>query len=155
MDVVLGVVLGEGFHVSGLPLLHPAVHGVVLLFQGGLKLCFLLLGQVPGSVHPLEHGQSHGQVVLLKFVRQVIENFPLEGVGLHPLHGHTRIGGLGVDIQVQGHGVFAGGIVGHGQGGKGVGQRPGLILGHLLLGHAQGGQGIHHLLVQLRIDVVL
>ena len=33
----------------------------------------------PWSVHPLEHGQSHGQVVLLKFVRQVIENFPLEG----------------------------------------------------------------------------
>ena len=147
---VLGIGIGKARNIPGLPLVHPLAHNGVLGLQSGLARLIQALG-----VPTLEHGQGHGQVVLLIFGGQGIKDAALESIRFHALNGRPRVCRLGVDIQVDGHGVVAAGLVQHGQGVEGIGQHPGLEAGHLRLGHAHGGQGLHHLLIQLPADMVL
>ena len=152
LDFILRVVVGKSLGVTSFPLVHPAVYRRVLFLQGSFIGRTVFLIQVLSGVHSQIHGQSHGEVVLLVLGGEIVKNFTLECIGLDTLYRGAQVRGFGVDIQVNGHGVAAGSIVLHGQAVKGVGQRPGLILGNLFL--RGRGHSLHYLLIQFGADMV-
>ena len=149
-DGGLVIDLGEGLWV---PVLPGGEHG-----GEHLLLCLERLVDLGGSGGAgqggLKTSQSGVQIGLLILGGETVKDAALEGVGLHRADGLAGIDGGGVHIEVNGHGVAAGGVVLHGQGGEGGGQSPGLIGVQPVGVHAQGGSGGLHPLIELGADVV-
>ena len=149
-DGGLVIDLGEGLRV---PVLPGREHG-----GEDLLLCLEGLADLRGSggagQGALKTGQGGVQIRLLILGGETVEDAALEGVGLHRADSLAGVDGGGVHIEVNGHGVAAGGVVLHGQGGEGGGQSPGLIGVQGVGVHAQGGSGGLYPLIELGADVV-
>ena len=148
-DGGLVVHLGEG---GGVPVLpggeHTGEHLLLLLeallhFGGG--------GAGQGG---LQSGQGGVQVGLLVLGGKSVKDAALEGVGLHRADGLAGIDRGGVHIAVDGHGIGAGGVIHHAEGGEGGGQGPGLVKVQGVGAHAQGCGGGLYPLIELGADVV-